>query len=104
MIKASASVAKLPMKVSSSAVNTFPVGFDGLHNTIAFGRLEKARRSSSRSKSNRGGSDQLGRRIEVRKTLGEVDCSILMGDPGHLSDDRFREPAQSVGGGQHLIL
>jgi hypothetical protein len=49
----------------------------------------------------RGRSDQLWRGIEVRKALGEVNRPILMGNPRHLSDDRFGKPLQSVGGRQH---
>jgi hypothetical protein len=40
--------------------------------------------------------NQKRRRIEVGKTLGQVDGSVLLGDAGLFADDGFRETAHSI--------
>ena len=47
-----------------------------------------------------GGQQFLGRR-EVRKTLREVDGSVLIGQPGHPADDGLGETGEAAGGRRH---
>ena len=44
-----------------------------------------------------GGVEELLGRGEVGHALGQVDALVLVVDPGHLPDDRFREPLDALG-------
>ena len=56
MTKASYFRASSPMKVSSSRVNTFPVGLEGLQTMMALAPWRKASSRAERSKPNSGGT------------------------------------------------
>ena len=55
--KASYRHASRPISASSSAVNTLPVGFEGLHTTMALAPPAKAASSAAGSKWKSGGTN-----------------------------------------------
>ena len=46
---------------------------------------------------------QGGRRVEVRKSLRQVDGAVLIGHPGHSADDGFGEDSGAFAGLRHVV-
>ena len=51
----------------------------------------------------RKGLEQLGRGIEIRQPLREIDAPDLRPDPGHFADDRLPEGARAAREGETLL-